>query len=60
MTNSFDARLAEVLNAATENIRRTVAANLIPAPKVALPAPRLEGLSKAVALCSQRWNAWTR
>ncbi|MFF8313213.1 hypothetical protein [Streptomyces lydicus] len=49
MTNGFDARLAEVLNAATENIRRTVAANLIPAPKVALPTPLLEGLSKAVA-----------
>lgn len=50
MTYGFDAQLAEVLNAATENIRRTVAANLIPAPKVELPKPRLlEGLSTAVA-----------
>ncbi|MFB6784504.1 hypothetical protein ACFCX0_46400 [Streptomyces sp. NPDC056352] len=60
MTNGFDARLAEVLNAATENIRRTVAANLIPAPKVALPTPLLEGLSQAVAPLQsvlERWDA---
>ncbi|MDG9695402.1 hypothetical protein QC281_35640 [Streptomyces sp. DH17] len=49
MANGFDAQLVKVLNAATENIRRTVAANFIPAPKVDLPAPLLEGLSKAVA-----------
>ncbi|MFI2764758.1 hypothetical protein ACH5A3_38945 [Streptomyces echinatus] len=50
MTYGFDAQLAEVLSAATENIRRTVAANLISAPKVELPKPRLlEGLSTAVA-----------
>ncbi|WP_158824663.1 hypothetical protein [Streptomyces sp. NRRL F-5527] len=49
MANGFDAQLAEVLNAATENIRRTVAANFIRTPKVELPAPLLEGLSKAVA-----------
>jgi len=49
VANGFDAQLAEVLNAATENIRRTVAANFIRTPKVELPAPLLEGLSKAVA-----------
>jgi hypothetical protein len=49
MTNSFDAQLAEVLNVATENIRRAVAASFMPAVKVELPAPFLEGLSKAVA-----------
>ncbi|MGW3192730.1 hypothetical protein ACWDBT_33380 [Streptomyces ardesiacus] len=49
MTNGFDARLAEVLNAATQDIRRAVAVNFMPAPKVELPRPMLESLAKAVA-----------
>ncbi|GGY52634.1 hypothetical protein [Streptomyces djakartensis] len=49
MTNGFDARLAEVLNAATQNVRRAVAANFMPAPKVEPPRPVLESLAKAVA-----------
>ncbi|MGX5397215.1 hypothetical protein ACWLMY_35850 [Streptomyces anulatus] len=49
MTNDFDARLAEILGAATENIRRTMAASIRPAPKVELPMPLREALAKAVA-----------
>ncbi|MFC8765981.1 hypothetical protein ACFUAG_35465 [Streptomyces sp. NPDC057193] len=33
---------------ATENIRRAVAANCMPAPKVEFPTPLLEGLAEAV------------
>ena len=49
MANGFDARLAEVLRAATENIRKAVAANFVPSPRVQLPTPVLEGLAKALA-----------
>ncbi|MFF2331699.1 MULTISPECIES: hypothetical protein [unclassified Streptomyces] len=49
MTNDFDARLAEILGAATENVRRTMAASIRPAPKVELPAPVREALAKAIA-----------
>lgn len=48
MTNDFDARLAEILGAATKNIRRTMAASIRPAPKVELAAPVREALAKAI------------
>ncbi|MFE6727759.1 hypothetical protein ACFVDN_07675 [Streptomyces californicus] len=49
MTNDFDARLGDILGAATENIRRTMAASIRPSPKVELPMPLREALAKAVA-----------
>ncbi|POG43093.1 hypothetical protein BV881_33760 [Streptomyces sp. ZL-24] len=49
MTNNFEARLTATLGAATENIRRTMAASIRPAPKVELPMSLRETLAKAVA-----------
>ncbi|MEU5972021.1 hypothetical protein [Streptomyces globisporus] len=49
MTNDFEARLTATLGAATENIRRTMAASIRPAPKVELPMSLRETLAKAVA-----------
>ncbi|WP_432101333.1 hypothetical protein [Streptomyces sp. WAC 04229] len=49
MTNDFDAQLSRTLSAATENIRRAVAATLAPVPKVQLPPQILEGLAQAIA-----------
>ncbi|WP_121710137.1 hypothetical protein [Streptomyces sp. E5N91] len=49
MTNDFDAQLSRTLSAATEGIRRAVAANFAPATKVQLPPQILEGLARAIA-----------
>ncbi|WP_331763946.1 hypothetical protein [Streptomyces anthocyanicus] len=49
MTNDFDAQLSRTLSAATENIRRAVAASFTPAWKIQLAPHLLEGLAQAIA-----------